>query len=97
MAISLEEAAAMLQIKKEDLLQKGLKAYLRERLRELRAEITSIHLKYKVSSLEEFDRKINKGELNESDTFEDFTRLDYLESEEEKLRKLIKALNGSQI
>jgi len=47
-----------------------------------------------VSSLEEFDKKINKGELNESDTFEDFTRLDYLESEEEKLTKLIKALKN---
>ena len=47
-----------------------------------------------MSSLEEFDKKINKGELNESDTFEDFTRLDYLESEEEKLTKLIKALKN---
>jgi len=68
-------------------VQKGLKSYLRERLRELKAEITAIHLKYKVSSLEELDSKINKGELGESDTFEDFTRLDYLESEEEKVKE----------
>jgi hypothetical protein len=69
-----------------------LKAYLKDKLRELRAEIVSIHLKYKVSSLEEMDGKINKGELNESETFEDFTRLDYLESEEGKVRRSLENL-----
>lgn len=57
MATPLEKAAAILNIKKEDLVQKGLKAYLKERLRELKAEITAIHLKYKVSSLEEAVQK----------------------------------------
>ncbi|MCD6455356.1 MAG: hypothetical protein J7K81_00975 [Methanophagales archaeon] len=87
MAVAFEEAAKILEMKKEKLAEEGLKAYSRERLRELRAEITAIYLRYGVSSLAEFDEKINnKGELRESDTFDDFTRLDYLESEEEKLR-----------
>jgi len=89
MAISFEKAAEQLHMKKEDLVEIGLKAYLREKLRELRAEITTIHLKYKVSSLKELDQKISKGRLSESDTFEDFTRLDYLESEEEKIRNIM--------
>ncbi len=92
MVVSFEEAAKMLEIKKEKLAEEGLKAYSRERLRELRAEITAIYLRYGVPSLEEFDEKINRGELNESDTFDDFTKLDYLECEEEKLRKILEEL-----
>ncbi|RLE07951.1 hypothetical protein DRZ78_02080 [Candidatus Aerophobetes bacterium] len=92
MVTSLEEVARVLRMKKEKLKKEGLKAYLRERLHELRAEIAAIYLRYRVSSFEELDEKINEGELKESDTFDDFTRLDYLESEEEKLRKLMEKL-----
>ncbi len=92
MAISLEKAAASLHIKKEKLAEEGLKAYLRERLRGLMAEITTIYLKYGVSSLEELDEKINGGELSESDTFDDFTRLDYLEGEKDKLKNIMEKL-----
>lgn len=89
----LEEAARILNISKEDLARKGLKAYLREKLREVRAEITSICLKYGVASLEHLDARINAGELDETDTFEDFTRLDYLEDKAEKIRGLIEKLS----
>ncbi|MDI6655759.1 MAG: hypothetical protein QME59_07775, partial [Candidatus Hydrothermarchaeota archaeon] len=88
-----EEVANLLHMKKEDLTAKGIKAYLTNKLHEIRAEITSLHLKYKVSSLEELDKKINKGEFSESETFEDFTKLDYLESEEEKLRRILESLD----
>lgn len=89
MATSIKEAATMLHMKKEKLAEEGLKAYLRERVRGLKAEITSIYLRYGVSSIEELDEKINRGELSESDTFDDFTRLDYLEGEKDKLRTII--------
>jgi len=92
MVVSFEEAAKMLHMEKKKLVEEGLKAYSRERLRELRAEITAIYLRYGVSSLKELDEKINKGELNESDTFDDFTRLDYLESEEEKISNIMEKL-----
>ena len=65
---------------------------MRERLRGLRVEITAIYLKYGVPSLKEPDEKINRGELSESDTFDDFTRLDYLEGEKDKLKKLMENL-----
>lgn len=65
---------------------------MRERLRGLMAEITAICLKYGVSSLEELDKKINRGELSESDTFDDFTRLDYLEGEKDKIRSIMEKL-----
>ena len=58
MATSLEEAATMLHMKKEKLAEEGLKAYLRESVRGLKAEITAIYLRYGVSSIKELDEKI---------------------------------------
>ncbi|MCL6447268.1 MAG: hypothetical protein K6U04_03825 [Armatimonadetes bacterium] len=92
MSVPLEKTAKILRLSKEELTEEGLKAYLREKRREIRAEIISIYAKYKVFSLKELDQKISRGELTESDTFEDFTRLDYLESEEDKLKKLMRSL-----
>ena len=92
MATSIEEAATMLHMKKEKLAEEGLKAYLRERVRGLKAEITATYLRYEVSSIEELDEKINRGELSESDTFDDFTRLDYLEGEKDKIRNIMEKL-----
>ena len=89
MAIAFEETAIALHMKKEKLAEEGLKAYLRERLRGLRVEITAIYLKYGVASLTELDERINRGDFSESDTFDDFTRLDYLEGEMDKVKELI--------
>lgn len=87
MSISIEKVAELLTLKKEEMIEEGLKALLEKKLRELRAETISICLKYKVSSLKELDEKINRGELGETDTFEDFTRLDFLEREEQKIKE----------
>ena len=92
MATSIEEAATMLHIKKEKLAEEGLKAYLRDRVRGLKAEITAIYLRYGVASIKELDEKINRGKLSESDTFDDFTRLDYLEGERDKIRNIMEKL-----
>ena len=89
MATSFEEVATVLRIKKENLADEGLKAFLREKLRGLNAEITTIYLKYGVSSFEALDAKINKGELNETDTFDDFTRVEYLAGMKDKLREIM--------
>jgi len=92
MATSLEAAAALLQMSPEELPEAGLKAYLRARLRELNAEIRALYVKYGVSSLVELDEKISRGEYSESDTLDDFTWLDYLEGEVEKLRTFLEQL-----
>ena len=92
MSVSIEEVAELLTLEKEEIIKEGLKALLKKRLRELRAEVISICLKYKVSSLKELDEKINKGELSETDTFEDFTRLDFLENAEQKVKELMAKL-----
>ena len=63
MAVSIENIEEILGMKKEEMMREGLIALLEKRYRELRAEILTIYLKYKVSSLEEMDEKIIKGEL----------------------------------
>ena len=92
MATSVEEAATLLHMEKEVLVEEGLKAYLKERLRGLKAEITAIYLRYGVSSIDELDKKINEGELSESDTFDDFTMLDYLEGEKDKIKTIVEKI-----
>ena len=88
MAVSLGKVEELLNMKREELMSEALRALLEKRFHELRVEIVTIHLEYKVSSLEELDERINKGELSETETFEDFTRLDFLESEADKIKEI---------
>ena len=46
----------------------------------MRAEIYGILSRYGGASFREFDERISGGEFSETETFEDFTRLDYLGS-----------------
>jgi len=88
MAVSVEEVAQFLELEKNKTIEEGLKALLEKKLREVRSEILSICLRYEVSSLQELDEKVNRGELYETDTFEDFTRLDFLEDAQERIKEL---------
>ena len=88
MAVSLGKVEELLNMKREELMSEALRALLEKKFHELRVEIVTIHLKYKVSSLEERDGRINKGELSETETFGDFTRLDFLESEADKIKEI---------
>jgi glutathione synthase/RimK-type ligase-like ATP-grasp enzyme len=89
MSIPYREIEKLFNMNKESLVKEGLKAFLREKLREIRAEIIYLYAKHEVSSINELDEKINKGKLSEVNTFEDFTRLDYLEYEQDKIRKIL--------
>jgi len=83
----IKEISRELGVSEEELIRKGVKTYLQMELRKARAEIHSMLSKYNVKSFEELDEKISTGKLSETDTFEDFTRLDYLEATREKNRK----------
>ena len=52
--------------------------------------------RYGVSSIEELDEKIRRGELVESEVFEDLTRLDYLLDREKRLEKLLEELRETE-
>lgn len=92
MTLSVESIAETLGLKKEDLIKNGVKAYLESELRRVNAEIMIVYNRYGIKSLKELDEKINKGELSETDTFEDFTKTDYLEAKKEKIEKILKVL-----
>lgn len=92
MTVTVEAIAETLGLKKEELIKNGVKAYLESELRRLNADIIIIHNRYGVKSLEELDKKISRGALSETDTFEDFTKLDYLEAKKEKIEGILRVL-----
>lgn len=93
MTVNVEAIAETLGLKKEELIKNGVKAYLESELRHINAETNIVYNRYGVASLNELDEKINKGELNETETFEDFTKLDYLEAKKEKIEQILKVLS----
>ncbi len=81
----------------EDVLEKEtLRQYILSKLRRVRLESKLIMARYGVSSIEELDEKIRRGELEETKVFEDLTHLDYLLDREEKLKKLLEELRGTR-
>ena len=93
MTVNVEAIAETLGLKKEELIKNGVKAYLESELRHINAETNIVYNRYSVTSLKELDEKINKGELNETETFEDFTKLDHLEAKKEKIEQILKVLS----
>jgi len=83
------EASQVLGVSEDELVERGVKAYLENEVRRVKAEIHSILVRYGVGSFSELDQMISSGDLGETDTFEDYTRLDYLVSRREKIERLL--------
>lgn len=90
--MEVKEVSEILGVSEDELVKRGVKAYLEMELRRAKAEIYSILSKYEVGSITEFDERISRGDLSETETFEDFTKLDYLDSMKEKIEKLLGGL-----
>ena len=97
MTVAIEVVAEALGLEKEELIKNGVKAYLETELRRLSIEITTIYNKYRVKSLRELDEKISKGELGETDTLDDFTKLDYIEARRGKVEELLRNLGFAEV
>jgi len=89
--VSVEEISAALGLSKEELIRRGVRAYLELELRRLNSEIMALYRRYNVKSLKELDEKISRGELSETDTFDDFTRLDFLEAKRDEVEKFLRS------
>lgn len=87
--MEVKEVSEALGVREDELVRRGVKAYLEMELRRVKAEMHGILFRYEVGSFRELDEKISSGVLSETDTFEDFTRLDYLESMIEKIERLL--------
>jgi len=86
---NINDIAEKLNISKEDLLQDSIKFFLEKKLRELKTEIFKITSKYGVHSVEEFEEKYKKGEIEEKDTWQDLQRLDHLEFKKGEIEKIV--------
>ena len=89
--MEVREASRVLGVSEEELVEKGVRAYLENELRRINAQINIILTRYDVSSFSELDDKITNGDISETNSFEDYTRLDYLESQREKIEKVLSA------
>ena len=91
-----KRVSKILGVEKDVLEREALRQYILSELRHVRLESKLIMARYGVSSIEELDEKIRRGELEETKVFEDLTRLDYLLDREEKLKKLLEELRGAR-
>lgn len=73
-------------------LQESSQLYLEKKLKKIRIDIWEIASKYGVSSISEFENLYKQGKIEESQTFDDYKRLDRLEYEKEKIEKLLQQI-----
>jgi hypothetical protein len=86
---AIPKISSMLNISQEDLEKESVKTYLHIRLVHCESEIFSIAKKYGISSIEEFEERYKKGEIEEEGTWEDFFKLDHLEAEKKSIKKAL--------
>lgn len=89
---TIPKISSMLNISQEDLEKESVKTYLHVRLVQCESEIFNIAKKYGISSIEEFEDRYKKGEIEEEGTWEEFFRLDHLEAEKEAIKKALEVV-----
>ncbi|MCK4397519.1 MAG: hypothetical protein KAV25_00835 [Methanophagales archaeon] len=89
---AIPKISSMLNMGKENLEKESLKTYLHVKLRRCESEIFNIAKKYGILSIEEFEDRYKKGEIEEEGTWEDFFKLDHLEAEKETIKKALEVV-----
>lgn len=92
MGASVAKIAKTLGLNEKELINKSLREFIDRELIACESESSLLSTKYGVKSAKEMEEKFKKGVLEEKDTWEDFFRLDYLESRIKELRELLKEL-----
>jgi hypothetical protein len=91
-AAMLSTVAQELQIPEDELLRQGLRSYLEEQLRSVKAELLALYGRYGVRSVEEMENRYRDGTLEEADSWRDLQRLDHLEYRRDQLQRLVEPL-----
>ena len=89
---AIPKIAPILQITPEELERESLETYLHIRLKRCESELFNLTRKYGVSSIEDFGKEYRIGTIEEDGTWEDFLRLDHLESERESLKNALEII-----
>jgi len=93
-SITVEKLASKFSLSKEELIRKGIKAFLLNQLHLFEAERRKIFSAHAVHTIEEFDQLLADHPDDESDLLEHFQRADYLTHRIEEITQWIKELNG---
>jgi len=89
---TISKVSELLGIDESTLEKESLKVYLKKKMMEYNAEIIEICRKYGIKSAKEFEELYKSGKLNEENTLDDFFRLDYLETQIEKIKAALRVL-----
>lgn len=84
--------AKELSMSEQDLLVQSLRSFITEQLRLLQAEKQARCARFGVTSLEEMDRLIAEGAVEEEEILDDFQNVDYLTARIEHLEHLLETL-----
>ncbi|VVB89610.1 Uncharacterised protein [uncultured archaeon] len=76
-----------LGINEDVLIREGIIEYIKSRIKASMRDRLEIISRYKVSSLEEFERKVKEGSIPEHPGWEDLITLENLENTIKKLKK----------
>jgi len=88
----ISKVSGLIGIDANTLERESLKVYLKKKMREYNAEIFEICRKYGVKSAKEFEELYRSEKLDEESTIDDFFKLDYLESQIEKIKSALREL-----
>lgn len=80
-----EEIALKLQLPPEELERESLRLFLKHRLRLVESQLLGLARRYGVQTVAELDALVQKGQVHEAETFEDFFEFDRLEAERDAL------------
>jgi len=90
--ISVEEISRGLGISEEELLKKGLVAYLEKELRLAEQDIAKLKERYKASSPEQLEEFIASGKIYSHPAWEDLIIWENTLHHTEKMKKLLKGI-----
>ncbi|MGR3318836.1 MAG: hypothetical protein ACUZ8O_10210 [Candidatus Anammoxibacter sp.] len=85
----LQKVGKELQISKERLVTESIRCFLEIELRNLSIEINKIGEKYGVTSFDGLWEKLETGNITESECFDDLSRIEFLEIEKDKVKRLL--------
>ena len=84
-----DNMAEKLNLSRDEIIRESLKFYLEKIIREIKTDIFKIRTKYGVSSIEDFEEKYKKGEIEEKDSWQEFQKLDHLEFKKEEMENAL--------
>ncbi len=70
----------------------SLRLYLERKLRLVESDLYVLAQRYGIQTVSELDEAVQSGRFHEPESFEDYFHFDYLESERDSLRELLKQL-----